>query len=226
VLAKNAGAQLSERGFAKLIAMTSSNEDVAESLGFRPDIPHAMLRQLLSKTTDAVRTQLLRSAPPRQRQNIRAALDSAAARVGAEMPEEIVYSEAQAAVLALSNSGKLNDSTVNRFAVRREHTKLVAALSLLSGASIETIERLMEESGCESLIVACRAARLNWLTTLAVINNRNIPQLPRQTLDRAKEQFDTLYLSTAQRLIRFGSPNNLATTSPAPRKPLATAETA
>ncbi|MGA7810154.1 DUF2336 domain-containing protein [Bradyrhizobium sp.] len=226
VLAKNAGARLSQHGFAKLVAITSCNEDVAESLGFRPDIPPAMLRELLSKTTDAVRIQLLRTAPPRQRQQIRAALDSVAAHVGAEMPEPIVYSEARAVVLALSNSGKLNDSTVNRFAVRREHTKLVAALALLSGASIETIERLMEEGGCESLVVACRASRLNWLTTLAVINNRNVPQLPEQALDRVKKQFDALYLSTAQRLIRFGSTNNSATTSPELRKALAMPETA
>jgi uncharacterized protein (DUF2336 family) len=226
VLAKNAGARLSQRGVAKLIAMTSGNEDVAESLGFRPDIPHAMLRELLSKTTDAVRIQLLKTAPPRQRRNIRAALADVAPQVGAEMPEPIVYSEAQAAVLALSNSGRLNDSTVNRFAVRREHTKLVAALSQLSGATIETIERLMEESGCEGLVVACRASRLNWLTTLAVITNRNVPQLPEQTLDRAKEQFDALYLSTAQRLIRFGSPDNSPAASPAPRKAVAAPGTA
>jgi uncharacterized protein (DUF2336 family) len=223
VLAKNAGARFSERGFAKLVAAAACNEDVAESLGFRPDIPAAILRDLLSKTTDAVRTQLLKTAPPKLRQNIRAALDGIAAQIAANMPEPTIYSEAQSTVLALSNSGKLNDSTVNRFAVRREHTGLVAALSLLSGATIETIERLIEEPGYEGLVVACRASRLNWQTTLAVINNRSIPQLAKHEEDRAKEQFEALYLSTAQRTIRFESPCNTAAPSPSTRKASATA---
>ena len=53
-------------------------------------------------------------------------------------------SDAHAAVAVLSRTGKLNDSTVNRFAIRQEHANVVAALVLLSGASVETIAPLMD----------------------------------------------------------------------------------
>jgi uncharacterized protein (DUF2336 family) len=211
VLAKNAGAEFSERGYAAIVAIAESNKDIAESLGLRPDLPPAMLRELLSKATDAVRLALLKSAPPRLRQNIRGALDDIASDVSKKASEPVVYSEAYARIVALNNSGKLNDSTVNRFALRREATNVIASLCVLSGAPIETIEPLMEEKGCDGLIIACRASRLDWQTALSIIRNRSVPQLSEQERARAKEKFEKLCLSVAQQTVRFGLLNNSAT---------------
>jgi hypothetical protein len=111
--------------------------------------------------------------------------------------------DANAAVAALSRIGKLNDSTVNRFAIRREYANVIAALALLSGATVETIAPLMHETGGEGLIIACRASRLDWQTTLAVLNNRRVPPLSKQQLEQAKEMFEMLFVSTAQYTIRF-----------------------
>ena len=123
-------------------------------------------------------------------------------------PEPIDYSEAKSSVLALSHAGKLGDSTVNRFAVHGERTNLVAALSLLAEVAIEVIEPLLEESDCYGLVVACRASRLNWQTTLAVIGSRSdARRLTQKELEQAKELFEALSLSIAQRTIRFGSVN-------------------
>jgi uncharacterized protein (DUF2336 family) len=204
VLAKNAGAKFSESGYAALVAAAEPNKDIAESLGLRSDIPPAMLRDLLSKATDAVRLQLLKAAPPKLRQSIREALDDIAAHVSKKAPEPVVYSESYSRIVALNNSGKLNDSTVNRFALRREATNVIASLSVLSGAPIEAIEPLMEERSCDGLIVACRASRLNWQTTLATIRSRSVAQLSEQELVRAQEKFEKLHLSTAQQTVRFG----------------------
>lgn len=203
-LAKNAGARFSESGYAALVSVAAHNQDIAELLGLRSDIPAAMLRELLTKAPDAVRLQLLKGAPPKLRQNIREALDSIAAHVSTKAPEPVVYSEAHSRVLALSNAGKLNDSALNRFAMHREATNVIVALSVLSGAAIGAIEPLMEEKSCDGLIVACRASRLDWQTTLAIIRSRSVPQLSEQELTHAKEKFEKLYLSTAQRMIRSG----------------------
>ena len=211
VLAKNAGAKFSERGYAAIVAIAEPNKDIAESLGLRPDLPPAMLRDLLSKATDAVRLALLKSAPPRLRQNLREALDDIASDVSKKTSEPVVYSEAYARIVALNNSGKLNDSTVNRFALRREATNVIASLCVLSGAPIEAIEPLMEEKGCDGLIIACRASRLDWQTALSIIRNRSVPQLSEQERARAKEKFEKLCLSVAQQTVRFGLLNNSAT---------------
>jgi uncharacterized protein (DUF2336 family) len=224
VLAKNAGANFSERGYATIVAIAGRNKDVAVSLGLRPDLPAAMLRELLSKATDAVRLQLLKSAPPRLRQNIREALDGIASDVSKKASEPVVYSEAYARIVALNNSGKLNDSTINRFALRREAPNVIASLCVLSGAPIETIEPLMEDKGCDGLIIACRASRLDWQTALSIIRSRSVPQLSEQECVRAKEKFEKLCLSVAQQTIRFGPLNNPAAKPGSTKNAFATAE--
>jgi uncharacterized protein (DUF2336 family) len=214
-LAKNAGAKFSASGYAAIVATAEPHRDIADSLLLRPDLPPAMLRELLSRATDAVRLALLKSAPPRLRQSIREVLDDIAAHVTIKATEPIVHSEAYARIVALNNSGKLTDSVVNRFAMRREATNVIASLSVLSGAPVEAIEPLMEEKSCDGLIVACRASRLDWQTALSIIRSRSVPQLTEQERALAREKFEKLYLSTAQQTIRFGLLGNAAKSEPA-----------
>ena len=204
VLAKNAGAKFSKGGYAAIVAAAEPSRDIVESLVLRPDLPPAMLRELLAKASDAVRLALLKSAPPKLRQWIREALDDIASDVSQKAPEPVVYSEAYARIVALNNSGQLKDSIVNRFAMRREATNVIASLSVLSGAPVEVIEPLMEDKSCDGLIVACRAARLDWQTALSIIRSRSVPQLSEQERACAREQFEKLCLSVAQQTIRFG----------------------
>jgi uncharacterized protein (DUF2336 family) len=213
-LAKNAGARFSDRGYQILVAAAERDDDIAESLVLRPDIQVEMLRELLSKATTAVRVRLLEIARPEMRRTIHAAIEDIEARAGTKVPEPIDYSEAKSRVVELNKAGKLNDSTVNRFVVHGERTTLVAALSLLATTTIETIESLMEDSDCLGLLVVCRASRLNWTTTLAVISSRSGAQrVPPRELERFREAFEALCLSTAQWTIRFGSVRDFAVKS-------------
>ena len=85
----------------------------------------------------------------------------------------------------LNRTGKLNDSIVNRFAVRGEYTHVVAALALKADVKVEAIEPLLEPDRVYGLIVACKAARLTWSTTTMIVRNR--PNCPPST-DRELEQ--------------------------------------
>jgi uncharacterized protein (DUF2336 family) len=213
-LARNAGARFSHQGYSKLVATAERDDDIADALVVRPVMPAKMIHQLLSGATKAVRARLLTVAPPEMRQTIQAAIESIAALASAKAAEPIDYSEAKSRVLALSLAGKLGDAAVNRFAVHRHRTHVVAAISMLADAAIDGIEPLMEESDCCGLVVACRASRLNWQTTLAVINSRgHTPARSQQELEHAKELFESLSLSVAQRTIRFGSVRELAKAS-------------
>ena len=106
----------------------------------------------------------------------------------------------------LNRVGKLNDSSVNGFAIRGERVNVVAALSLLSGATVEVVEELMKQDGGTGLIVACRASRLNWQTALAILNSRGLPSLSKDQVEQGKALFETLYVSAAQYTIRFEPP--------------------
>jgi uncharacterized protein (DUF2336 family) len=205
-LARNPSARFSNAGLAVLLTTAKRDETIAESLGLRPDLPTETLQGLLAGTTETVRARLLKAAPVELREKIQAGLDRIEVELKPQRQDPKDHSEAHAAVATLSRSGKLNDSTVNRFAIRGENANVVAALTLLSGATVETIVPLMDEIGGEGLIIACRASRLNWQTTQAVLNNRRVPPLSKQQLEQAKEVFDMLFVSTAQYTIRFEPP--------------------
>jgi uncharacterized protein (DUF2336 family) len=221
LLATNAGARFSSPGYLALVAAAKRNDDIADSLVLRPDMPVEMLRELLAGTTKAGRARLRKVAPLAVHGAIEAAIEDIEAEIGTKTPKPIDYSGAKSTVLALNNAGKLNDSSVNRFAVREERANLIAALSLLSDAAIETIETIADPRG---LIVACRASRLNWTTTLAVIRYRcGVQAIPSEDIEHRKEAFEALPLSVAQRTIRFGSVRDLAMESKSKGKALLTA---
>jgi hypothetical protein len=208
ILARNASAQLTEKGYASLLATAAHDDTVAEALGLRPDLPDDALQSLLAATTETVRSRLKKCASAQTRERVQAALGCVDAPVEAKKLTPDDYAEARAAVVVLNHGGKLNDSTVNRFAIRREYPNVIAALSLLSGGTVEVIAPLMEEESGSGLLTACRASRLNWQTTLTVINNRRVPPLSKQQLDQAREVFEMLYVSSAQYTIRFEPPQN------------------
>jgi uncharacterized protein (DUF2336 family) len=214
-LANNAGARFSDQGYSTLIANAGRDDDIADALVVRSDMPVKMLHALLCGATKPVRTRLLKVAAPGLRETIQTIIESIAAQPSARSPESVDYSEAKSRVLALSQGGKLNDSAVNRLAVHHQRADVVAALSLLADTPIDTIAPLMEQRDCCGLVVACRASRLNWQTTLSVVNNRGqTPALSQQELEQGKELFESLSLSVAQRTIRFGSVREFAKPGP------------
>ena len=210
-LASNLGARFSDEGCLKLAVAAERDDDVADAWRVRPSMPIKVLHDLLAEASKATQARPRKATPLRGRETIRGVVESPSADVNTEAPGPIDYSESRSRILALSHAGKLGDSTVNRFAVHGERANLVAALSLLAEVAVEVIEPLFKESDCYGLVVACRASRLNWQTTLAVIESRNdARRLTQEEAEQAKQLFEALSLSIAQRTIRFGSVNDLA----------------
>lgn len=209
-LARNASARLSESGYARLLATAVHDDAVAEALGSRPELPDATLQSLLANASETVRSRLANCGRTQSRERVHKLLNQGAMQVTSQAPAVDDYSAAHAAVNVLNLRGQLNDSTVNRFAIRREYPNVIAALALLSGGSADAIAPLMDEDSVAGLLIACRASRLNWQTTMAVINNRRVPPLSKERLDQAREVFEMLYVSAAQYSIRFEPPQATA----------------
>jgi uncharacterized protein (DUF2336 family) len=205
-LAKNTQARFSDRGYARLVDVAERDEAVAESLSVRPDLPSAMLNHILARASEGLRARLLKFAPAQMRQKIQAAIDANTAGRNAAKSDVIDYAAALSMVDGLNRTGKLNDSTVNRFAIQHDYDKLGAALSVLSGAEIKTIELIMFDKDPMGLIIASRASRLNWQTAIAIINNRGLPTLSKEQAAQSKSFFETLNVSSAQYTIRFEPP--------------------
>ena len=216
-LANNTGARFSETGYSTLVTNAERDESLVEKLGLRLDIPANVQRDLLSKATAAVRARLLKAASPEMREQIERAIQGIAEQIGVKAPPPVDYSASEAAVLVLNRAGKLGDQTINRFAVQGEYTNIIAALSLLSTVKIEAIEPLMSNRRPDGLVVACKASRLDWSTTNMILRNRpKCTSLSKTEIEQAKEMFEALSLSAAQRTIQFWSVRSSAKKADAP----------
>lgn len=213
-LARNSGARFSECGYATLVGRAERDESLAEKLGLRLDIPGSLLRELLDKVADVVRARFLTAPRPVVREKIQGSVQGSAAAAAEQSrarPKAIDYTRAQSEVVALNRAGKLNDSIVNRFAVRGEYTHVVAALALKADVKVEAIEPLLGSDRVYGLIVACKAARLSWSTTTMIIRNRpGCPPATQRELEQCIAVFEGLLLSVAQWTVRFGSDRILA----------------
>jgi hypothetical protein len=200
-LIKNPGTQFSEAAYTALIARAEQDDEIAKALTLRPGTPDHVVRKLLSaapaKTVPAKASAS--AAPP--------------APAPSKPPSSADYASARPEIVALNRVGKLNDSTVNRFAIRGETANLFTALSVLSGAPIEIVEHVMTDDDCEGLVMACRGSRLNWATTLAILSNRGGTRLSFAERERAQHIFETLLLSTSQWTVRWGEIAARASTS-------------
>lgn len=203
----NPGASFSDAAYAVLVDASVADDAIMKALALRPGTPDIVVRKLLSASPGqkAAAKPNASATPP--------APSPAPAPTVPKRPCPPDYASARPEIVALSRIGKLNNSTVNRFAIRGETANLFAALSVLSGAPIEIVERVMTDDDCEGLVMACRASRLNWATTLAILSNRSGTRLSFAERERAQHIFETLLLSTSQWTVRWGEIAASASTS-------------
>jgi uncharacterized protein (DUF2336 family) len=203
-LARNAGARFSETGFATLVHNAETDESLAEKLGLRLDIPLRLLRDLLLKATEAVRARLLALAPPETKDEVQRVLAKISNEVSREATASRDFTKAQEGVLTMKKEGRLDEAALLEFANRRLYEQMVAALSMMSAASIEVIASLMKGARSNGLLIPCKAAGLKWPTVSAILRNRFAHHtMSEADLLLAKEDYLRLSQPSAQRVLRF-----------------------
>ena len=200
LIVRNSGARFSEAGFSVLLKIAERDEKLAGSLGARSDIPSALLRKFLAIVEEKPRAAFLRAAPV-----------SVKALATRDTPKKVIsdrdYSAAEKEIAELRRTGKLNDSAFNRFAVMQQVDKLTVALAQASEAPVKSTERMLSNtSEADRLVMACKASRLRWATTVSILNNREgCASIEGDELKALGALFESLSLSEAQRTIRFGA---------------------
>lgn len=203
-LARNCGARFSESGYTTMVHNAEGDEGLTEELGLRIDIPLRFLRELLLKATEAVRTKLLAYASPDTRQEIERVLGKVSDEVTRKATTGRDFTRAQQNILGMKKEGRLNEAALLEFANRRLYEQMVAALSMLSTASIDLIASLMKGGRSGGLLVPCKVAGLSWPTVAAVLSNRFVHQTVSEAdLAQAKADYFKLSLASAQRTLRF-----------------------
>jgi uncharacterized protein (DUF2336 family) len=200
----NPGARVSAGGFAIIVSQAESDPELAVDAGIRVDIPSDLRRQLLKKATEAVRKKLLSRAPPHLFEEIRNAITSAAASADREMSKVRDFTAATRYVAQLTDKGELNEGTLAIFARQRKYEETVVALAALSQSTIDVIRPLMQSLRDDGLLVACKAAKLSWETTAAVLECRySTGSLGAAQLAAAKHHFAGITAENARRMMTF-----------------------
>ncbi|UFZ02207.1 DUF2336 domain-containing protein [Bradyrhizobium ontarionense] len=204
-LAQNLTARLSEDSYRSLFKVAERDEDLAEKLALRTDLPAKLSRAFVTAASEGARARFIKAAPPATRATLQAA---PARTAGAAMRAIWDYQQVKTEVAALSRTGKLGDSAVNRFCVTGDFPAVIAALALLCDVSIELIESLMDENRLGDLLLACKAARLSWATTAMLLRGRpGYDVIQAEDVEEARKRFEKLALSEAQWKVRGLKPS-------------------
>jgi uncharacterized protein (DUF2336 family) len=210
-LANNLGAAFSETGYSELVKRAEKDESLALKIGQRLDIPFRLLRELLSKATEAVRARLLALAPPESEDQIQRALAAVSNEIIEEATAPRDFTRAQDLVRQMHRLNHLNDEAVLKFANNHQYEEIVAALSELCSVPLDLIEQVMQYIHCDGLIIVCKAAELKWATLRAIMEHRVAHHaIPAQELSQAKADFIRLSKATAQRTLRFWQVRGIA----------------
>jgi len=203
-LVGNPGARVSSGGFAIIVAQAEDNPELAVEAGVRVDLPANLRQKLLSGATEAVRSKLLSRAPPHLFEEIRNAIAIAAASADREMSRVRDFAAARRFVATLKEKGALDEAALAGFARQKRYEETIVALAELSHSTIEVIRPLMQSLRDDGLVVACRATKLSWETTAAVLECRySTGSVGATELTKAKSHFNGTTIEHARRMLSF-----------------------
>ena len=203
--AGNAGAAFSSSGYSTLIKCAGQDGALTLTIGQREDLSDDHLKELLAGSIDAVRRRLLDVAKPARQSAIRQAMGDIS---GLMLPVEgrRNFEPAQLAILALHTSGRLNESALIEFAKEHQYEESIAALSVMSGVKIATLDRLISGGDrYDPILIVSKVIGLEWATVRALILLRLGPNRMASPADieGARVNFARLMPSTAERVVNF-----------------------
>jgi uncharacterized protein (DUF2336 family) len=201
-IATNRHAQLSDNAFSKLVKRAEQDGVLAEKVGMRTDIPPRLFRQLLVQASEVVQRRLLSKAKPGTQAEIRRILAQVTDEVAAKAAPRN-YAAALAAVRTLHKERKLGEADIAEFAKAGKYEETIAALATMCAVPVEVVDRLMNGERADPVLILARAIGFGWPTVKAILNARPGSKPSAQTLDAARENFDRLTATTAQRVVRF-----------------------
>jgi uncharacterized protein (DUF2336 family) len=209
-LANNAGARFSDVGYSKIVARSEADAELIEILGLRVDLPLRFLRDLLRRTTEAVRERLMALAPPELQEEINRVLKTIANATRGKSPPGPDFSQAEGVVRRMKGLNELNDAAVIRFAAAKKFEEVAASLAILNNsAPTDMMARLLEGVRADLILIPCKSAGLSWTAVETILCHRPVEhRIDEATLKLASKDYSKLSVETAERTLRFWQLHN------------------
>jgi uncharacterized protein (DUF2336 family) len=203
-VAANSGARISELSLRSLVDRASDDGDLAHAVARRRELPPAMFRNLLARATDAVRKRLIDTANPATAKVINKIIAEISQKVESQTVSKRDYQNGKLAVIELQKQSGISPAAMVQFAKAQKLEETVVALSLLTGVSIDVIDRFLDDPSDDPILILCKAMDLDWNTTLPVLTVRHgVVQLRESRAEEANKKYRKLSTYSAQRVMRF-----------------------
>lgn len=201
---RNAGAKFSEIGYIRLVKRSARDDELAQSLGSRPEIPRQHFLKLLTTASKAVRLAL-EAAHPHNASEIQHVVAEVATAIQARAAATSRdFLKAQALVESLRASGGLGEGDVEAFARAEKFEETAVALASLCALPIDVIERAMVQDREETILIVMKAIGLSWPTAKAVVLLcAGEHGLSSNALEQRRAVFNRLNRATAQQVVEF-----------------------
>ena len=202
-VAQNNGARFSNAAFKTLVERSVGDDVLAMHVGTRHDLPRQDLLKLVELASSAVRQKLAAADPAAA-----AAIRDVVAEIGgsiraASRRASTDYAAARAEVEALHRANRLGENEVYAFAEAHKFEETAVALSFLSGAPIDLVERAMLDDNPDMAVILAKVAGFSWGTVQCILLRAANRSLSVQDLDRALSGFSRLKPTTARSIIAF-----------------------
>jgi uncharacterized protein (DUF2336 family) len=202
--AANPGAKFSDTGFRTLVSRSQQDDELADCVGSRRDIPRHHLLKLMANASHAVRAKL-QAADPLMSDAIRNAVAEATAAIQSKTAAiSREYAAACAHVKSLHTTRQLKEDTIAAFAESGHFEETTAALATLCDLPIEVVERAMVQARAEAIMIIAKAIELSWRTVKAVLKLRAGPRgIAAQELEGCLGTYSRLKRTTAEQIVTF-----------------------
>jgi uncharacterized protein (DUF2336 family) len=202
-VAQNGGARFSNAAFRTLVERSTGDDVLAVHVGTRQDLPRQHLLMLVERASAAVRQKLAAADPAAA-----AAIRDVVAEIGgniraASRGASAGYAAARLQVEALHRAGRLGEAEVCGYADARKFEETAVAVSLITGAAIDLVERAMLDDNPDMAVILAKVAGFSWTTVQSILLRAAGRTMSVQDLERALSGFSRLKPSTARSIIAF-----------------------
>src|SRR5882672_1370294 len=200
----NPGAELTERGFTRLVNRAEGDDNLATCVGLRPTIPRHLYLKLLAKASQTVRERL-EAANPQIAAEVPTAVKEATRRAR-YAPSAITRNTAiaHALVKSLYEDGRLDEFQLASFAEAGKFDEANASVAALANVPVAIAENMMIETRAEGVMILAKVGAMSWSTVKVIIDMRDsLSGLEPTDLPACKATYERLRTSTAQQVLRF-----------------------
>jgi uncharacterized protein (DUF2336 family) len=167
--AVNIGAKFSLEGFDLLVDRAQGNDLLTRRVGTRPDLPERLFKKLLTAASEKVRETLAAERAHAIKDIERIVSDVKSQISNKAVTQTQAYAAAQVLIDSLNRTGQLNIARLEEFTRNDKFEEILAALAVMSKMPPDMVERMVNDTHAESLLVLAKAVCVPWETTKAIL---------------------------------------------------------